>query len=230
MKPATKIIEKLRRPPAAHNWVRNIRPRRDDTAFALYNFAINPPRTSLMAILSICAQIVIDGITFDQALKCAEAIRNPASRERAKWIIRAFQPFVEKHGWCGIQVFRDMVEYYQVSGLVRVPVKPTFVLNVDGKLVPYFVICWAQMNLTIYQRRILSTLIEGAILSLEDFAGSDAVIVCTPLAPYSKKERQVMHWKVSDFPSLDDDEKQRLFDRYAGAMDDAEKMLIESLG
>lgn len=230
MKSAAKIIEKLRRPPAAHNWARNIRPRRDDTAFALYNFAINPPRTSLMAILLICGQIVIDGITLDQALKCADAIRNPASRERAKWIIKAFQPFVQKRRWRGIQVFRDMTEYYQVSGGVRVPVKPTFVLNIDGQLVPYFLICWAQMNLTIYQRRILSTLIEGAILSLEDFAGSDAVIVCTPLAPYSKKERQVLHWKVSDFPSLDDDEKRRLFDRYAAALDDAEKMIIESLG
>ena len=57
-----------------------------------------------------------------------------------------------------------------------------------------------------------------------------AVIVCTPVAPYSKKERSVFSWKVSEVQPLDAEEKQALFDRYAGAMADAEKMLIESLG
>jgi hypothetical protein len=123
-----------------------------------------------------------------------------------------------------------MMEFYPVSAGVRVPVRPSFVLNENGRLVPYFLICWAKMDLTIYQRRILSTLISEAILTLEEFQRSDAVIVCTPVARFSKKERQVYQWSVSDFPVLEDDEKQSLFDRYAGAMADAERMLIESLG
>lgn len=230
MRTATKIIQKLRRPPAVHNWVKNIRPRRDDTAFALHNFALNPPRTSLSAVVSICVQIVIDGISLQQASKAVACISDPTARERAAWIIRAFHPYAEKCGWQGVQVFRDMVEYYPVSAGVRVPVKPTFVLNTDGKLVPYFLICWAKMDLTIYQRRILTTLISGAILSLEEFAGSDAVIVCTPTTQFSRKERQVAHWRVSAYDPLNDSERQQLFDRYASAMGDAEKMIIESLG
>lgn len=225
----SKAIEKLRRPPAAHNWVKNIRLRRDDTAFALHNFAMNPPRSSLASAMAICAQIVIDGISLREALICAGAIKDPANRERARWIIQAFHPYAVSQGWKGIEVFRGMVEYYPVSAGVRVPVKPTFVLNDNGVLTPYFVICWAKMDLRPYQRQILSTLITESILSLEEFAGSNAYIVCTPVAPYSKKERHVMMWSVRDHDVLDDDEKQLLFDRYAGAMDDAEKMLIESL-
>lgn len=80
----TKIIGKLRKPPAVHNWVKNIRPRRDDTAFALHNFAINPPRTSLLSAVAICTQIVVDGISLEQALTCADSIKDLASRERAR--------------------------------------------------------------------------------------------------------------------------------------------------
>lgn len=230
MRTASQVIQKLRKPPAVHNWVKNIRPRRDDTANALYNFAINPPRTSLRAATAICTQIVTDQISFEQALKCAESIKDRGVRERAKWIVTAFHPFASRHGWKGIQVFRDMVESYPVTAGVRVPVKPTFVVNDNGKLIPYFVICWAQMTLTPYQRRVLTTLIQETILSLEDFEGSDAVIVCTPVAPYSKKERTVTTWNVSSFDSLDEEEKKALFDRYAAALDDVEARLIESLG
>ncbi len=229
MKTAAKIVQKLRKPPAVHNWVKNIRPRRDDMAFALHNFAINPPRTSLLSATAICAQIVIDGISIEQALKCIAGIKDPSNRERASWIVRAFGTYAKQAGWSGIQVFREMVEHYPVSAGVRVPVRPTFVINEDGQLTPYFLICWAKMDLSIYQRRILSTLIIETILSLEEFEGSDATIVCTPVERHSKKERCVQTWKASDFEPLSEGEKRALFDRYAGAMDDAEKMIIESL-
>jgi hypothetical protein len=225
-----KLLEKLRKPPAVHNWVKNIRNRRDDTASALHNFVINPPRTSLIATVNICIQVVVDRISLDQAIKCAKGIKDPQSSERAQWIVRAFHKVASDKGWEGIQVFRDMIEFYPVSAGVRVPVKPSFVVNDNGKLTPYFLICWAKMDLSIYQRRVLSTLISEAILSLEEFQGSDAVVICTPVASYSKKERHVFSWKVSEQKPLDAEEKQALFDRYAGAMADVEKMLIESLG
>lgn len=225
-----KLLEKLRKPPAVHNWVKNIRMRRDETAFALHNFAVNPPRTSLLAAVNICIQVVVDRISLQQAIQCTKGIKDPSSSERAQWIVRAFHKVANDNGWEGIQVFRDMVEFYPVSAGVRVPVKPSFIVNDNGRLVPYFLICWAKMDLSIYQRRVLSTLITEAILSLEEFQGSDAVVVCTPVAPYSKKERHVFSWKVSGVQPLDDEEKKALFDRYAGAMADAEKMLIESLG
>lgn len=230
MSKVEKLIRKLRRPPAAHNWVKNIKNRRDDTAKALHDFAVNPPRSSLLSAIAICVQFVVDGISEDQAQKCADRIKKEGDRDRARWILHAFCAHAKSKGWKGIQVFREMVEFYHVSAGVRVPVRPTFVLNEDGKLVPYFVIAWARMDLSAYQQRILATMIYEAILTLEEFQGSDAVIVCTPVAPYCRKERRVIEWRIDGSDVLSEVEKQQLFDRYAGALDDAEKMLIESLG
>jgi hypothetical protein len=230
MKSVQSLLQKLRRPPAAHNWVKNIRRRRDETAFALHNFAMNPPRTSLLAATAICTQIVLDGISLEQAIKCADTIKDISSRERAKWIARAFHGECIKNDWRGIQIFAHMIEFYHVSAGVKVPVRPTFVVNDNGKLVPYFLICWSKMDLSEYQLRVLSTIIHEAILTLEEFYGSDAIVICTPVAGHSKRERHVRYWKVSEHELLSDSERQDLFDRYAGALDDAERMIIESLG
>jgi hypothetical protein len=194
------------------------------------NFALYQPRTSLIQTTAICVQIVVDGISLDQALKCASKIKDPANRSRAQWIVKAFYAYAISKGLQGLQIFRDMQEFFPVSAGVRVPVRPTFVLNQNGKLVPYFLICWSKMDLTPTQRSLLSTIISETILTLEEFEGSDAVVICTPLAPYSKHERQVFSWKVSDFEPLSEEEMQGVFDRYALALDDAEKIIIESLG
>jgi hypothetical protein len=229
MNKVKKLVEKLRKPPAVHNWVKSMRPRRDETAKALHDFAINPPRSSLRGATDICVQIVVDGVDEAQALNCVAGIKKDGDRERARWIVRAFHAYARERGWSGIQVFRDMVEFYPVSAGVKVPVKPTFVLNDDGKLVPYFLIAWSTMNLTTYQIKILFTLISESILTLEEFSDSHAVIICTPVGPHCKKERVVVEWRVDGTNLLTDEEKQDLFDRYAAALDDAEKMLIDSL-
>lgn len=229
MNKAQKIIAKLRRPPAAHNLVKSIKSRRDQTAFALHNFAMFPPRSSLTDAVKICSQIIYDGISLEQALKCADVIKKGGDRQKARWIITAFHRKVKEAGWEGIQVFRDMEESFPVAAGVKVPVKPTFVLNDGDKLVPYFLICWASMDFSPEQKAILSTLISEAILSLEEFEGSDAIVVCTPLARHSKYERDVLVWRVSDFPPLSEIERERIFDRYANALNDAERMIIESL-
>lgn len=61
-----KAIQKLRRPPAVQNWVKNLRPRTDDTAHSLYNTAVNGPRHSLAQVAHIIRQIVVDGSTTRQ--------------------------------------------------------------------------------------------------------------------------------------------------------------------
>jgi len=228
MDPA-KIIKKLRRPPAAHNFVKSVKARRDQTAFALHNFALFPPRSSLRETAAICGQIVYDGINLDQALKCVSRIKKPLDRVKANWIVSAFYNECKRRGWEGIEVFRDMEVLFRVAPGVDVPVRPTYVLNDNGVLTPYFLICWAKMDFTLEQKALLSTLISETILSLEEFEGSDAVIICTPLACSSKFERQVITWRVSAFPPLSEQERQRVFERYAKALNDAEKMIIESL-
>ena len=227
---AQKVIQKLRRPPAVHNWVRNIKRRTDDTALSLFNTAINGPRHSLRQITDIIRNVVIDQLPDEQAFKCLTPIKDPLVRAYGKQILTAALPYLREKGFKGVEVFRDMVEYYRVTQDVNVPVRPTFVVNDSGKVIPYFVICWAAIALTEYQKRILTTMIAEAILSLEEFEGSDAVILCIPRHRFSKTERYVHEWKVSDYEPLTEDEKTDLFDRYAKALNIAEGMIIETLG
>ena len=225
-----KAIAKLRRPPAVHNWVKSLRRRRDATAFALFNFAVNGPRHSLQKVTQIVGFVVFDGLSEDEALRCLSKISDPAARTYGREILKAIVPWIKDRSLNGAQIFKDLCEYYRVSSDVAVPVRPTFVVREDGKITPYFVICWAKMDFDVYQKRILSTLILDAILRLEEFAGSDAKIVCVPRYRNSKSERFVLDWSVTDYPPLDEHEKSELFSRYELALSDAERMIIESLG
>jgi hypothetical protein len=225
-----KLVAKLKKPPAVQNWVKNIHPRTDETARSLYDTAVFGPRHSLKLVGSIIAQVVIDDISDEQARKCASRIANPRVRKYAYEVLDAILPYIRKKSWKGIQIFKDMTEYYPVGANVDVPIRPTFVVNDDGKVVPYFVICWTVIGLTDYQKRIMSTLISEAIMSLEEFEESDAVIVCVPRHCFSKSERHVVEWNISDFALLTSEEKADLFERYGNALAEAERMIFENLG
>lgn len=224
-----KVIDKLRRPPAVHNWVRNIKLRTDETARSLYETALNGPRHSLRPITDIIRNSVVDQIPDEQALQCLAGIKDPMVRTLGRQILAVALPYIRERGWRGVEVFRNLIGFYKVSRGVEVPVKPTFIINNDGRLTPYFVICWAKIDLSRYQRRILTTIVKDTILSLEEFEGSDAVFLCIPKHEFSKTERCVREWKVSDYEALNDEEKRDLFDRYGKALDRAEEMIIDAL-
>ena len=225
-----KSIKKLRKPPAVQNWVRHMQRRTDDTALALFNFVKNAPRHSLSKIYSIIKQVVVDGISDEQAYKCLAKIENPRVQEYGDQILKPLLPYIRARGWQGIEIFKDMAEFYPVGANVNVPVRPTFVINDDGQLVPYFVIGWTEIGLSLYQKRIFSTIVTETILSLEEFIGSDAVIVCVPRYKFSKTEREDVSWKASSYELLSIDEKADLFDRYGNALNQAEQMILNELG
>lgn len=222
-------IRKLRRPPAAHNWVKNLRRRTDDMALSLYNTAVNGPRHSLKAVTDIITAVVVDGIDEAQANKCASRITNARTKAYSYQVLKVILPYIKEKGWKGVQVFKGIEERYPVAANVSVPVRPTFVLNDGVRAIPYFVICWAAVGLSDYQKRILTTLISEAILSQEDFDGSDAIIVCVPRHSFSKTERYVVEWKVSDYSCLSEEEKGDLFERYGNALAEAERMILEGI-
>lgn len=224
-----RAIRKLRRPPGVHNWVKNIRKRTDDTAQSLYNTAINGPRHSLKQITDIIRNVVVDGISEEEAFKCLGGIANDRVRTYGRQILTAILSHIRMHDWRGIQVFKDTAEGYPVAQHVTVPVRPTFVINNQGRVTPYFVICWAEIGLSGYQKRILTTLIQESILTLEEFEGSDAVIVCVPRHSFSRTERHVVQWNLSNYEPLSEEEKIDLFRRYGNALAEAERMIIEYL-
>lgn len=224
-----KAIAKLRRPPAVQNWVKNLRKRTDETAQSLFNTAVFGPRHSLKPVTDIIRQVVVDGIDDETAFKCAAAISNPRVRKYAREILVAILPYAREHSWKGIQIFKDLIEKYPVAANVDVPVRPTFVINDNGKVTPYFVICWAEIGLSAYQRRILTTVITDSILTLEEFEDSNAIIVCVPRYPFSKSERYVVQWNLAEYVPLTASEKAELFERYGNALAEAERMILEAL-
>jgi hypothetical protein len=230
MTDAEKAIVKLRRPPGVHNWVRNIRRRTDDFAQSLYNTAVNGPRHSLKQVTDVIRNVVTDGLSDDQAYASIDRISNARTRAYGFQILRALLPHIRANAWKGVQVFKNLVEWYPVAANVSVPVRPTFVVNDGTRIIPYFVICWVEVRLSDYQKRILTTLIRESIMSLEEFEESEAVIVCVPRHSFSKTERYVLQWNLSDFPDLTSDEKTELFDRYGRALNLAEAMIVENLG
>lgn len=221
------LITKLRRPPSLPNWVRYNHRRLDDTTNGMARFILGKPRFSIHKVYGILADVVTFGLSDEAAYKSLSLIKNPKVQKLGREILDAILPYIRKSELRGIQVFHDLVTLYQVGRGVSVPVKPTFVLLRDGRLIPVFVIGWASVPFTDFQKRLLSTVIRDAILTLEGFEGSDAEIICVPRV--GKHERAVRSWKVSDYDCLPDDEKREQLDRYGLALDKVVPIILEEL-
>lgn len=172
---------------------------------------------------------MVDQIDVEQALKCASMISDPRVAAIAIEVVKAFHPFAIEHGWLGVEVFSDLEVDYRISSSMKIPVRPTFVVNDSGRLIPYFVICWSKDDLTIYQRRILATAISETVLSLEGFENSSARLVFTPRRKYSSFQREIYCWDLSEYPILTQHEQKELFDIHSDAMIDAEEMIRKAL-
>lgn len=229
MNDPTKVISKLKKPPAVINWVKNIRPRTDDTATSLANFALNPPHHSLQPVYNVIRQIVVDGISDEQAYKCLSKIKDEKVRAYGRQILSVLLPHIRENNWRGVEIYSGMTEYYPVGANVDVPVRPTFVINDGKKLIPYFIVGWASVGLTHYQKSILSSIISESIMTLEEFQGSECYIVCVPRYKFSKTERYVTQWEIGAHALLTKDERDSLFERYSNALGIAEKIIFERL-
>ena len=110
-----------------------------------------------------------------------------------------------------------------------IPVRPTFVYNREGKLTPVFIIGWSANALNGFQKRLLATMIQEAILTQEDFEGSDALVLFTPRMSFSKSAREVREMWVSKTWLLSEDELRKQFDCYGNALDDAVPVILREL-
>ncbi|KQX21598.1 hypothetical protein ASD39_00485 [Sphingomonas sp. Root50] len=122
-----------------------------------------------------------------------------------------------------------MIAMYPIGRNMFVPVKPTFTFLDKGKLTPVFLIGWASMPFSDFQSRLFATIVQKAILSLEGFEGSDALIIFVPRIAGSKTDRHVRAWKVSERQLLTDGELRDQFDRFGNALDDAVPVILEEL-
>ena len=223
------LIAKVRKPPTLQNWVRLNHRRRDDTTRSIASFVLGKPRHALAKVYSIIADYVTFGISKADVAKSLESVSNPLVRRLGKEIISVLLPWLDHAEIRGIQVFHNLSVPFPIGRGILVPVRPTFVFQHERMLVPVFVIGWAAVPFTEFQKRLLGTIIQQAILTLEGFEGSDAHIVCVPRIKGSRSERYVRNWKVSDLRALSDEELREQFDRFGNALDDAVPIVLNEL-
>ncbi len=229
MRTAEQRIAQIRRPPSLPNWVRLNDHRRDETAKRITRFVLGKPRHALTKIYSVIADYVSFGLTKQTIINAVDGIPNKYVRDLGHEIVEALLPWIDSHNIQGIQVFHHMVANFPIGRGMFVPVKPTFVVLDDEKLVPYFVIGWTSFPFNDYQKSLLSSIIHRAILTLEDFAGSDAVVVCVPRIGSGVPVRTVRSWRISESILLTDNQLREQFDRFGNALDDAVPVILEEL-
>jgi hypothetical protein len=217
-----KAIKRLAKPPSVANWTRHNFRRLDKTREGLLRFVRVPPKHSLGDVYMICSAIVADGISLQQAEACVDRVKHPLTREAAREIIPTFFAYAKEQQLEGLPAFKGFSAPYPIGraadgSTLLVPVTPTFTLLDRGVLKPVFLIAWAKLALDDYQKRLLSTIIRNAILTQQDFLGSDATVVCMPRHRLSQA-RVVRAWSVSEYAQLSDDELQEQFMRYQAAL------------
>lgn len=225
MKTSAQAIEKLRRPPTVPNWVRYMHTRTDDSADAMVKFVLTGPRHSLQQVYGLISDMACLQISLESALLGLNVIKSPLVRRLGREVLIAFNAHNRVRKYDGIKTLNGFEVRYPLGRGISVPVKPTFVIVEEGGLTPVFVIGWASLPFTDFQKCLLSTIIQNALLTLTDFAGRDAEIVCLPRAKYSKSERMPRAWKVSNYRPFTAVELAGHLDRYGNALDLAANMI-----
>jgi hypothetical protein len=223
------LISKVRKPPSLHNWVRLNHRRRDETSRNIAKFVLGKPRHALAKIYTLVADYITYGLSKEAVAKGLQGIKNPLVRKLGHEILGALLPWLDKREIRGIEVFHNLQVPFPIGRGILVPVKPTFVFQRDRSLTPVFIIGWASMPFSDFQKSLLATIIHQAILTLEGFEGSDAYIVCVPRIKGSRTERHIRFWKVSEVPLLSEEELKAQFDRFGNALDDAVPLVLEEL-
>lgn len=213
---------KLLNLPSVENWARNNRPRFDDTLFALANFDKNPPRFGLREVRMLCALLVQGKLTFAEAIEKIESIRHPAVRASARQVLPAFASYLKRNPIEGLEVFDGFRMTYPIGprpggGTLAIPISPTFVGVRDGALMPVFVIPWASLSFDDFQKKLMSSILKDALLSHQEFIGSDCEIVAFPKMEH-EEVRYECSWGVRSYASMDREDLSRQFSIFGRAL------------
>ena len=228
-KSAEQRLEEMRRPPSLANWVRLNNRRRDETALRIARFVLAKPRHALAQVYRFLSDYVTLGISAATVRASIDNLTDPLVQRLGHEIADALIPHFDRNDIAGVGAFDGMSERYPIGRNVFVPVRPTFVFLKGGRLTPVFIVGWASASLSGFQKRLMATMIQRAILTQEDFDGSDALVLFTPRHPYSKTTREVKEMWVSQSWLLSDEELNKQFNCYGDALEEALKMVKKAL-
>jgi hypothetical protein len=173
-------------------------------------------------VQKLCASIAYGSLDEAKALEEADQIIRPAARVAGREVIPAFCRYLQKSGIEGVPEFDKFRAMYIIGKNpndepLLVPIKPTFVGVKQGKLVPVFVVAWADFNLDGFQKFLFSTIVCDAILTQQDFLKSDAEIVAFPRIKHTKSRDQ-QGWHARQYNLLSQNDLIEQFERYTRAL------------
>lgn len=227
-----KKIRRLLRIPGILNWARQNFPRTDRTTEALRKLAAAEIQISLAPIYAICTRLVHREISYDDALAKISLYEGKYYREAGEEILPLFNEYVTSFQDEGLKDFRRLKAPFPLGRgangkMSLVPVRPTYVTVREGRLHPVFMLGWVDAPLSWHQKRLVCAVIRRALLTQEDFLGSNAEIVTFPRSK-GQKFRYQGGWKVSDFPDLSEEELREQVSIYNRAVSKVLEELISS--
>ncbi|MGT2503254.1 hypothetical protein ACVOMS_25605 [Bradyrhizobium guangxiense] len=220
---------KIDRPPYVHNWVRFNFPDELSTTKAVVSFITATPQISYAAGQPIIRDRIALKLDRDTALKAARTKGHPKSRPLVAEYVNAFYDYDDERNYSGLPSYDQYVAPYSISRDVRIPVKPLIVISEGGILKPIFIVGWATMSLSRFQRRLLMTVLEDAVFSLTDFQASAGEFISFPRA-VSDNLRHPEVWKRGDYDLLSDAEMRDQAELYVRAVAAAKEIVARRRG
>jgi hypothetical protein len=219
--------ENLLNPPFVHNFVRMIGSNRAAmTKNAVAFFEKGVPYT-----LASASPLIRDRLLFKTELAdlilAAERSGKANSRHLVVDYLKHFVAYDEVKRLSDLRGFDAEVEPFRASAQIKVPIRPNAVLVSAGQPEPLFSIGWSTLPFTDEQFRLMMTLFEDAVFTLDDFSMSKGFFVAFPKMKTQDGEytREPVEWIRGDFELLSKARLREIFSEFQAAMIDAISIL-----
>jgi len=204
------------------NWTRQNFQRFDDTVDALLRLERNPPKQSLRPILQLCSEIANREVSLEGAIE-RTAHYDGYLRMAADQILPVFYEYAQERQLVATREFDSERYSFQLGKLPDgksnyTRIDPTYFSIEGGNVVPTFVLGWTKVPFDLHKKRLSSSLISRALLSRQDFIGSDVRILTFARGKWSPTQRELGGWLVSQYADMDDEELQICLDSYDRAL------------
>ena len=232
METSEKKIARVSRIPGLLNWARQNFARADKTQQSLQRIADSKIQISLGAVYALCAKLAYKKISYEDAFEKAQAYEGFPGKS-AREILPVFSDYISQRqieavaDFEGFQIPFPIGKRPDNGKTLYIPIRPTFVTILEGKLRPIFLVGWVDSPLDFHQRRLIAAIIRRAILTQQDFIGCDVEIVSFARKKFSSA-RQLGVWKISQIPDYSDEELISQFDRYTTALRNVINFLNDS--
>lgn len=220
-------MQKLKKPPYVHNWVRYNFPEVEKTTKKLVSFAKSFPPYSYQHANKLLRDRLNLGVNWEMLIRSAKTQGKTNSRPYCVELLEAFREFEQTHELSGRQSFDFEVLPWRISREIKIPVRPLTSLVQNGRLEPVFVFGWARFELTEFQIRLMMTVIEDAVFTLQDYQQSKGHFIILPKDAESGTRKGSV-WHRGDYELLTQKELRDQVDIYLEALEQAQKLMETS--